>query len=437
MKEVTVVGGGLAGCEASYQLLKRGYGVTMYEMRPTVSTEIHRTGDLAELVCSNSLKSNDESTSQGLLKAELRLFDCMLLAAAEESKVPAGGALAVDRQRFSQAVEKRLFSFKKFKLLREEIRKIPEGLCIIATGPLTSSGLAEEIEKLTGGENLAFYDAAAPIVTFESVDLESAFFCGRYGKGGDDYLNCPLTEEEYLSFVDGLINAERVILKAFEKGDIFEACMPIEVMAARGVQSLRFGPMRPVGIYHPETGKRPYAVLQLRKEDNHNGLYNLVGCQTNLKFPEQERVFKLIPALKNAEFVRYGVMHRNTFINSPSVLNSDFSVKGRSTLYFAGQITGVEGYLESCMSGLMSAVSMSERLLGKAFDIPSKNTLTGSLMRYIAAENKDFQPMHVSFALLPELEEKIKDKKMRKAAYSQRAISDMKKYIENLEVKND
>lgn len=437
MKTVAVIGGGLAGCEAAYQLLIRGYNVKLYEMRPLKMTAAHKSGGLAELVCSNSLKSTDTATSQGLLKAELRLLDSVILRIAESVSVPAGGALSVDRERFSSEIEKTLSAFDNFSLIREEITDIPPEPCIIATGPLTSDALAKRISEFIGEDALYFYDAAAPIVTFASVDTGKAFFCGRYGKGGDDYLNCPLTEEEYRLFVKELINSEKVILKDFEKGEVFEACMPVEVMAARGEQSLRFGPMRPVGIYDPETGKRPYAVLQLRKEDNYNGLYNLVGCQTNLRFGEQQRVFGIIPALKNAEFVRYGVMHRNTFINSPKALNADFSLRKNGLIFFAGQISGVEGYLESCMSGLISAISLSEKLEGREPVIPSEKTVCGSLMRYISGAAKDFQPMHASLALLPENDIIIKDKKLRKAAYAERALLEMKKYTEIIEVKND
>lgn len=431
MTRTKIIGGGLAGCEAAYQLLKRGRAVTLYEMRPIKQTPIHKTAMLAELVCSNSLKSVDENTAQGLLKAELAMLDSLILKAAHNNAVPAGGALAVDREAFSQEVEKTLLNFENFTLVREECVEIDD-FTIVASGPLTSDNLANKIDKLLGGSRLFFYDAVAPIITFESVDMTKAFFQGRYGKGGEDYLNCPLNKDEYYNFVEQLVNAERVIPHSFEKGDIFNACMPLEIMAQKGAESLRFGPFRPVGLRNPD-GTRPYAVLQLRKEDNYNQLYNLVGCQTNLKFGEQKRVFGLVPALKNAEFVRYGVMHRNTFINAPESLNIDFSLKTNDSIFFAGQISGVEGYLESCMSGLMAAINLSRKLDGLESAVPNDMTACGSLMKYISTPQKDFQPMHVGYPLMPPLEEKIKDKAQRKTALSQRAKQNIKEYISQIE----
>lgn len=429
---ITIIGGGLAGCEAAYQLLKRGYAVNLYEMRPKKATEIHRTELLAELVCSNSLKSTDMATSQGALKAELEIFDSLILKAAKRHSVPAGGALAVQREDFSLEVQKELSGFEKFTLINEEITSLPEELpCIVATGPLTSNDFAESLRAYLGEEELYFYDAVAPIVSFESIDMNCAFFGGRYGKG-DDYINCPLTKDEYLTFTQELVKAEKAVLHDFEKGKVFEACLPVEALAARGEDTLRFGPMRPVGIFEPNTGKRPYAVVQLRKEDNHNGLYNLVGFQTNLKFGEQQRVFGLIPALKNAEFVRYGVIHRNTFINSPKLLNSDFSLRKNGNIFIAGQLCGVEGYMESAMAGLFSALSCDAKMRGKTFNPPSVITLSGSLIEYITAEKENFQPMHVSFALLPPLDENIKSKKDRKKAYADRAVAEMTEYAVKL-----
>lgn len=435
MANIKIIGGGLAGSECAYQLVKRGHDVTIVEMRPIVNTAVHKTGNFAELVCSNSLKSTDVNTSQGLLKKELEMLDCMILNVASQCSVPAGGALAVDREKFATKVQEVIDSFDNVHVIREECKQVMDynyDFVVVASGPLTSDLLAEDVMKITGSESLYFYDAVAPIVTSESIDKDNAFFAGRYNKGGDDYLNCPMNREEYYEFVRELVSADTVILKDFEKKDVFNACMPVEVMAKRGEESLRFGPLRPVGIYDPKTNVRPYAVVQLRKEDNYDQLYNLVGFQTNLKFGEQERVFKMIPALKNAEFVRYGVMHRNTFINAPRLLNGDFSLKSNNNVYFAGQISGVEGYLESTMSGLITALSIDRTVNGKEFLLPPKTTAIGSLIAYITTETKNFQPMHVSYSLIPELEEHVRDKKLRKAKYSERALVDMQKYVELL-----
>ncbi|HKL73698.1 MAG TPA: methylenetetrahydrofolate--tRNA-(uracil(54)-C(5))-methyltransferase (FADH(2)-oxidizing) TrmFO [Clostridia bacterium] len=431
MKKVKIIGGGLAGCESSYQLLKRGFAVDLYEMRPKLMTPIHKTGNLAELVCSNSLKSADENTSQGLLKYELKLLDSMIIRVAQSCQVPAGGALAVDREAFSLGVEKELAKFDNFNIIREECTEIDD-FTIIASGPLTSDKLSQEIEKLVGDTKLYFYDAVAPIINGDTVDMEKAFFAGRYGKGGDDYLNVPLNQIEYDDFVQELVQADRVIIKDFEKKDIFNACIPIEEMARKGKDSLRFGPLRPVGIYDPITNKRPYAVVQLRKEDNYNKLYNLVGFQTNLKFAEQVRVFKMLPALANIEFVRYGVMHRNTYINAPKILDNTFAMKENNSIFFAGQISGVEGYLESVMSGLFAGINMARLCEGKELVVAPENSSCGSLVRYIASENKDFQPMHVSFSLMKELDEKYRDKAKRKEAYSLRAKKEMATFVESI-----
>ena len=428
--KIKIVGAGLAGCECAYQLLKRGYAVDLYEMRPSIQTPVHKTGKLAELVCSNSLKSTDINTAQGLLKYELSALDSLILKCADKVRVPAGGALAVDRELFSPEVEKELGVFKKLNIVREECTDISDDvITVISTGPLTSDRLNETISKLTGSERLHFYDAVAPIITTESVDMKKAFYAGRYGKGGDDYLNCPMNREEYLNFYDALINAESVILKDFENKEIFNACMPIEIMAKKGIDCMRFGPLRPVGIRVPESDERPYAVVQLRKEDNFNNLLNLVGFQTNLKFGEQKKVFSLIPGLENAEFVRYGVMHRNTYIDAPKIIKSDFSVINNENIYFAGQISGVEGYLESTMSGLITAINIDRKLRNKKYLQMSENTATGSLIKYLTSFNKNFQPMHVSFSLMPELEEKIRDKKLKKEKYSLRAIADVDEFV--------
>ena len=429
---VKIVGGGLAGSEAAYALLTRGYEVELYEMRPTVNTPAHKTGSLAELVCSNSLKSEILSTASGTLKQEMQCFGSVVLRAAQSARVPCGGALGVEREVFSREVEGILNSFDGFTLVREEVDRIEEGVpTILATGPLTSDKMARALAELTGESYLNFFDAAAPIVTAESVDLEKAFFASRYKTGDTDYLNAPMNKQEYLAFYEALRSAERA--KQEVDGNYFEGCMPIEVMAEGGEDCLRFGPLRPVGLRHPVTGEKYYAVLQLRKENAAGDLYNLVGFQTGLTFPEQRRVFGLIPALKNAEFVRYGVMHRNTFVNAPKVLDSEFRVKGRETLYVAGQLSGVEGYMESAMSGMIAGLSMAARLAGKEFAPLPETTIMGALTRYISTENKDFQPMNANFGILPPLEDRIRDKLARKTAYAERALRDMKEYAARYE----
>ena len=430
MRKITIIGGGLAGCECAYQLLKRGYEVDLYEMRPERGTPAHKTDKLCELVCSNSLKSTDVATSQGALKKEAALLDCFVLRMAESCAVPAGGALAVDREKFSEKVEEELLRFPNLNLIRKENAEIGDWT-VVAAGPLASEKLTDRIAALSGEEHLHFFDAVAPIVKADSIDMDHAFFAGRYGKGGEDYLNLPMEKDEYYAFVKELVGAEKALLRDFEKGDVFEACMPVEVMAARGEDTLRFGPLRPVGLFDPKTGKRPYAVVQMRKEDAAGTLYNMVGFQTNLKFGEQKRVFGMIPALHDAEFVRYGVMHRNTFVNAPVLLNEDFSLKKNDTVFFAGQISGVEGYVESVVGGLMCAINIDRRVKGLLSAIPPETTLTGGLMRYVAAPNPDFQPMHVSFALLPPIEG-VRDKKKRKEEYGKRAVSDMERFASEI-----
>jgi len=431
MQRIKVIGGGLAGCEAALYLADRGFEVSLYDIKPHSFTPAHGSKNFGELVCSNSLKGADPfSNACGLLKEEMRLLGSATMEAAEYAKIPAGGALAVDREKFSSYLTDKINANPNVKTVCEEVTAIPQPLCIVATGPLTCTALAEDFKNRFGG-NLHFYDASAPIVLKESVDMCYAFFGDRYGRCGDDYLNCPLSKEEYESFVYELVNAERADMHPFEKGEIFEGCMPLEVMAARGEETLRFGPFKPVGI-RDSCGNKFYAVLQLRKENLGGDAYNLVGCQTNLKFGEQKRVFSLIPALKNAEFTRYGVMHRNIFINSPQILNADFSLKEAPLTFFAGQITGVEGYVESAASGLLAAVHMANRLKGKLAAVPPQTTVCGALSAHISTPNSNFQPMNANFGILPPLKEPVRDKKLRYRALAERALSDMKEYVKNL-----
>lgn len=429
--QVLVIGGGLAGSEAAYYLASRGVNTTLVEMKPKKFTPAHESENYGELVCSNSLKSNDVfSNACGLLKEEMRLLGSMVIQAADETKVPAGAALAVDRDRFSAYITEKLKTCPNLTLVTGEIETLPEiekggdRYAIIATGPLTSDALAEDIKNKLGGA-LHFYDASAPIVAAESIDFSSAFTGDRYGKGTGDYINCPLTKEEYYAFLGELLKAERAHLHEFEKGEIFEGCMPVEIMASRGRDTLRFGTLKPVGLFGDD-GKRPYAVLQLRKENEEGTAYNLVGFQTNLKFPEQKRVFSMIPALKNAEFLRYGVMHRNTYLNSPSVLNRDFSVTNNRNLFFAGQITGVEGYVESAASGLLAAIAIESELLGKERKTFPSETVCGALQTHISSPCKDFQPMNANFGILSPLPVRIKDKKERYKALAERALATIK-----------
>lgn len=432
---IDVVGGGLAGSEAAYQLLKRGVEVVMYELRGAGNTPCHKTDNLAELVCSNSLKSEAEDTASGLLKAELDLLDCILLRCARECRVPAGGALAVDREKFSEKVQESLSSFENFRLVRKEVTSLDfEYPTVIASGPLTSDALANAIADRLGADYLGFYDAVAPIVDAESVDMDSAFFATRYDKGDPtDYLNCPLNKEEYEAFVKELVNAKVATLHEFDKREIFEACMPVEVMAKRGDDTLRYGPMRPVGIRDKE-GKRPYAVVQLRKENAYGTAYNLVGFQTNLTFGEQKRVFGMIPALKNAEFLRYGVMHRNTFLNAPRLLTAGFLLKEDGKTAFAGQMTGVEGYVESIASGLIAALNIYAEATGEEEIVFPATTICGQLQRHVSTDNENYQPMNANFGILPPAGEKIRDKKMRKVAYFNRGIQDMKRFLEDRKI---
>ena len=432
MTYVSVIGAGLAGSEAAWQLAQRGVEVRLFEMRPEVQTPAHETGDFAELVCSNSLGSMLESAAGGVLKKELEWMDSLILQAAQKTMVPAGGALAVDRQLFAQEVTRRLQEHPKITTIYEECKEIPSGVVVIATGPLTSPALTSKLQDLTKRDNLYFFDAAAPIVLGESIDYDQGFWAARYDKGTADYFNCPLNKEEYEDFVAALIQAEVAPLHesdiATEDLAVFEGCMPLEVMAKRGADALRYGPFRPVGLAGPD-GKRPYAVLQLRQENTEATLFNLVGCQTRLKWGEQKEVFRRIPALQNAEFVRYGVMHRNTFINSPQVLTAGFQVKEDPRLFIAGQITGVEGYVESAASGLLAGVNASRFLQGReALTLP-RETMLGSLAHYVAtADPKYFQPMNANFGILPPLDPPVRGKKERKLAYAQRALGSLQSF---------
>ena len=424
MSEVTVVGGGLAGVEAAWALANRGVNVVIKEMKPLKKSPAHKTDLLAELVCSNSLKAQRLASAAGLLKAEMESLGSVCVECAKRTSVPAGGALAVDRDLFSQAVTEKIKSHPLIRVECEEVGSIPDGNVIIAAGPLASEPLAQSIKNLCGGA-LSFYDAAAPIVTAQSIDMSKAFLQSRYDRGGEsDYINCPMNKEEYEAFYNELVNAETAELHSFDKKKgVYEGCMPIEVMAARGADTMRFGPMKPVGLRDPSTGHRPWAALQLRKENEAGTMYNLVGFQTNLKFGEQKRVFSMIPALKNAEFVRYGVMHRNTFINSPGRLNADFSFIGRENLFFAGQITGVEGYMESAASGIMAGINMFRRLNSLESVVLPDYTMIGALSRYISDTRvSDFQPMGANFGILPPLENHIRDKKVRYEALAKRSM---------------
>lgn len=428
---VKIIGGGLAGTECALQLLQRGFAVKMYEMRPIRNTGAHSTQNLAELVCSNSLKSTEPTTASGLLKEELDMLGCNLLQCARENAVPSGSALAVDREGFSKSVEELLNSFKDFTLIREEVVDLDEDIpTVVATGPLTSPTLADEIGKLTGKDRLFFYDAIAPIVEFDSIDMSKAYFGGRYGKGGEDYLNLPMQRDEYEAFYNELINAQTVVLHDFEKSELFEGCMPIEEMAKRGSDTIRFGPLKPIGLSNPKTGEKAYAVVQLRKENVAGNCYNLVGFQTNLTYPEQKRVFRMIPALNNAEFTRYGIMHRNTYINAPGVINDKFRVIGEKPLYVAGQLSGVEGYVESIMSGLIAGQALACELQGIDYVCPPNVTIVGSLCEYVSCRSLDFKPMNANFGILPPITG-VRDKAKRKQAYHDRSMSAMQNLIKH------
>ena len=444
---ITIIGGGLAGSEAAYQIAKRGIKVKLYEMKPDKFTEAHSNKNLAEIVCSNSFKSNLHTNACGLLKEELRKLDSLLIRIADETQIPAGQALAVDRELFSQKVTEELEKNPLIEIIHQEVTEIEKiaekGIVIIATGPLTSEGLSKEISKITGEDKLHFYDAAAPIVTKESIDFNIAFFGNRYEqeKGKDEtiddwkerlhkqeasYINLPMNKDEYEKFVEELINAEVITLHEFEKREIFEGCMPVEVMAKRGKDTLRYGPLKPVGFDDPRTGKRPYAVIQLRQDNELGTIYNIVGFQTNLKYGEQKRVFGMIPGLQNAEFVKYGVMHRNTYINSTKLLDNTYNFKDNKNIYFAGQITGVEGYVESISSGMVSALNAVAQIKNESRVEFSNLTMIGALAKYISTANDKFQPMNANFGIVPELPKRIKDKKIKYGMLADMAIENLK-----------
>ena len=443
-EEVIVIGGGLAGSEAALQIAKRGIKVKLYEMKPTKFSDAHSNENLAEIVCSNSFKSNLLTNACGLLKEELRILGSELIPIADSNSVPAGQALAVDREEFSKKVTEKIENEPNIEVIRKEITEIPKDkYVVIATGPLTSNTLANKIQEMLGQKQLYFYDAAAPIVEKDSIDMNIAFYGDRYSeeKGRDEdynewierikneeasYINLPMNKEEYEKFYNELINAEVVVLHEFEKREIFEGCMPIEIMAKRGEDTLRFGPLKPVGFDDPRTGKRPYAVVQLRQDNKEGNLYNIVGFQTNLKYGEQKRVLNLIPGLENASFVKYGVMHRNTYIQSPNLLNNIYQLKNNKKIFFAGQITGVEGYVESISSGFLAGLNIANEILGKESIIMPKETVIGALADYISTQNEKFQPMNANFGILPQLPEKIKDKKERYKRLADKSLNCLK-----------
>lgn len=431
---VNVIGAGLAGSEAAYQLAQRGIKVNLIEMRPVKQTPAHHTDQFAELVCSNSLRGNALTNAVGVLKEEMRRLDSLIISAADKARVPAGGALAVDRHDFAGYVTETLKNHPNVTVLNEEINSIPDGYTIIATGPLTTEKLAAEIVEATGEDQLYFYDAAAPIIEKESIDMNKVYLKSRYDKGEAAYLNCPMTEEEFNIFYDALMEAEVAPVNEFEKEKYFEGCMPFEVMAERGRKTLLFGPMKPVGLEDPKTGERPYAVVQLRQDDAAGTLYNLVGFQTHLKWGAQKDVIRLIPGLENVEIVRYGVMHRNTFINSPDVLTEKYELIGREEVHFAGQMTGVEGYVESAASGLVAGINVAHKIKDRGGVIFPRETMIGSMAYYIshAKNEKNFQPMNANFGLLPTLEKRVKDKKLRYEKLADRALSYLDNYKQTL-----
>ncbi len=428
--QIHIIGGGLAGCEAAYAAATRGASVTLYEMKPSRFSPAHQSTSLCELVCSNSLKAERIDSAGGLLKAEMKLLGSVTLECAEKARVPAGGALAVDRSLFSELVTEKIESHPNISVVRQEVTSIPrDKIVVVAPGPLVDGALAEDIQSLTG-DALSFFDAAAPIVEKDSIDMEHAFFGARYGRGGDDYINCPLTREEYDAFYEALISAERANLHAADKKAVFEGCMPIEVMASRGHDTMLYGPLRPVGLRNPKDGSRPYGVVQLRQDNLAGSLYNIVGFQTNLKWGEQKRVFSMIPALKDAVFARYGVMHRNSFICSPRVLSADFSLRETPNIFFAGQITGVEGYMESAAAGILAGINATRRIKEEKPLILPPESILGALSLYISGDaQSNFQPMNANFGLLPPLSERIRDKHARYTALSERSLDAIKKKI--------
>ena len=436
--KATVIGGGLAGCEAAHILARYGVEVELIEQKPLHYSPAHKYPGLAELVCSNSLKASRLDSASGMLKEEMRLLGSLLLPCAEETAVAAGGALAVDREQFSDRVTAAIRENPRIHLTEGQAATLGDGPAIVATGPLTSSALAGEIVRITGEKGLSFFDAAAPIVDAATIDRSVAFAASRYGRGEDDYLNCPMNKEEYEAFYEALISAESVELKDFEKADfrVYEGCMPVEIMARRGPDTIRFGPLKPVGLRDPRTGHRPWAVVQLRKENAEGTLYNLVGFQTNLKWGEQKRVFSMIPGLRDAEFVRYGVMHRNTFLDSPRLLDREFRLKSRPNLRFAGQMTGVEGYVESAASGLLAGHYLARELLGLPPLVLPEGTMLKALTDHVCTETVDFQPMGANMGILPPLTESPRDKKLRYRLLAERGVSALARTLEALEWRN-
>ena len=431
MKQVTVLGAGLAGSECAWQLAKRGIPVRLVEMKPTKMTPAHTSEYFAELVCSNSLRSDELSNAVGLLKAEMRKLDSLIMRSADQNRVAAGGALAVDRVGFARTITEALENCANIEIVREEATEIPSGTVVIATGPLSSDAIAVRIAELCHGDDLHFYDAVAPIVTLESVDLENAFFASRYDKGTADYVNCPMTKDEYLAFVSELVSAKEAPVHGFDDGGVFEGCMPVEVMARRGVDTLRYGPLKPVGLVDPRTGKENYAVVQLRRDNADGTLYNLVGFQTHLTWGEQKRVFSMIPALRNAEFIRYGVMHRNTYLNSPQLLDRYYRLRSDTRIRFAGQMTGVEGYVESAASGLLVGIETAADVLGLPHvDFPQE-TAIGALGLYISGGSVgDFQPMNINFGIISPLGYRVKGKRNKNAEISHRSLEIVDKLME-------
>jgi methylenetetrahydrofolate--tRNA-(uracil-5-)-methyltransferase len=432
MKELIIIGGGLAGCEAAWQAAIRGISVLLFEMRPEKMTEAHKTSSLAELVCSNSLRSKETTTGAGLLKKELELADSLIISAAKKSEVPAGSALAVDRTIFSESITAAIESHPNIKIIRKEVKEIPDSIAILATGPLTSNAMADSIKSVIGEDNLYFYDAIAPIVAAESIDYSKVYLSSRYGKGSDDYVNCPMSREEYNQFYDALMEADTVAIRDFEDIRVFEGCMPVEVMAKRGRDTLRFGPLKPVGLPDPKTGRIPYAVVQLRAENKEKTAYNMVGFQTRLKWSEQKKVFTMISGLENAEFLRFGSIHRNTYLNSPLHLNNDLSLKDMNNIYVAGQITGVEGYIESTAIGLIAGINAARKIMNKNTVYPPVKTAHGALLRHITESDPDnFQPSNINFGLIPADDDivKIRDKRLRRGKIVEIALDEWKKYI--------
>lgn len=429
---VWVIGAGLAGCEAAWTLAQQGIAVRLYEMKPQQYTPAHQYKGFAELICSNSLKAARIGSAAGMLKEEMRILGSLTMEAAQQTSVSAGGALAVDRERFSDFITERILAHPLIEVVHQRVDHLPEDTGIVASGPLTEEHLAQDIAQLCGESYLSFFDAAAPIVTFESLDKDKVFFAARYGRGEDDYINCPMDKEQYEAFYEQLVQAESVQLHSFEREQmkVYEGCMPVEVMAKRGADTLRYGPLKPVGLTDPHTGRRPWAVVQLRSENRQGSLYNLVGFQTNLKFPEQKRVFSMIPGLEQAEFVRYGVMHRNTFLDSPRLLESDLSLKKRPEIYFAGQITGVEGYVESAASGILAGHNLARRLRGEQpLQLPL-DCMLGALVHYISDPSvSDFQPMGANMGILPPWQERVKDKTKRYELIANRGLDSLRAYL--------